>query len=55
MSGSSEARALEAIIDDDEREAIAALGDYSAGELRTLSRQADNLSSLCWRLAKERS
>lgn len=54
MSGSSEARALEAIIDD-EREAIAALGDYSAGELRTLSRQADTLSSLCWRLAKERS
>jgi hypothetical protein len=54
MSGSSEAHALEAIIDNHNDEAIHALDDYTAGELHRLAKQAQRLANLCNNLAEER-
>lgn len=51
---SSESKAFHAVIDDDRRELREALADYSARDLRELSRWACKLSDACDELAKER-
>lgn len=51
---SSEAKALHAVINDDRRALREVLADYSARDLRELSRWACQLSDACDELAKER-